>query len=70
MSETALTHDDIIKGLNLWMDKYIADPRGFEAEFETVQRHLAEIDDGVTPTYGEVGLDLIRTLLADVRIAA
>ena len=67
---STITKNELVRGLNTWMDRYIADPRAFEAEFETVQLHLAEQSDGVEPTYGQVGADYILQLLAEAPPAA
>ncbi len=54
---------DIVRGLNLWMDAYIANPETFEAEFQMVIDHLNEREDGLEPSYGECGLALMKELL-------
>jgi hypothetical protein len=61
----ALSRDSLARGLNVWMDRYIADSQGFEAQFRTIQRHLAEQSEGIEPTYGEVGADYLVQLLAE-----
>lgn len=63
--EETLTKSQIIRGLNLWMDAYIEDPAGFEAEFRTVGKHLAEMDAGEEPSYGAVGFGFIAKLLSE-----
>jgi hypothetical protein len=47
------------------MDRYITDPQEFEAQFRTIQRHLAEQSEGIEPTYGEVGADYLVQILAE-----
>lgn len=48
-----LTHTQIVAAFNEWMRRYIADPAGFDAEFQTLAQFVAEQSDGRTPSYGE-----------------
>jgi hypothetical protein len=43
----------MVRAFNEWMDRYIHDPHAFEAEFQTVVRHLEELSEGEIPSYGE-----------------
>lgn len=60
-----MERSDIVKALNMWMQKYIDNPKEFEAEFQTVMEFLADSSAGKEPTYGEECLAYMEYLLAE-----
>jgi len=48
--------------LNEWMRRYIDEPHAFQVQWQTVQTFLAEADDGVTPSYGDVCTAYLKRL--------
>ena len=40
------------KAFNEWMRRYIEDPKGFEAEFQSMQGFCEDRDEGKEPSYG------------------
>ncbi len=61
-----MTNAQMAKCFNEWMRRFIEDPKGFEREFETVNRHLAEQNEGREPSYGETSAAYMQQLAAEV----
>jgi hypothetical protein len=55
--------------LNEWMKRYIADPAGFQAEFQTVNQYLKEEAAGQEPSYGESCVAYLKKLDSEVENA-
>lgn len=60
-----LTENEIIRALNEWQRRYIANPREFEAEFETIEQFKADENEGKTPDYGTVGAAYMFKIIRD-----
>lgn len=56
--------------LNEWMRRFTEDPQAFEAEFQTVSRFLAEVANGAEPSYGEVVVEYLAEIDADLQTKA
>lgn len=48
-----------VRAFNRWMDDYINHPEKFEAEHQSIMRHLEEKKKGKQPTYGEQCMALL-----------
>lgn len=59
-----MEREQIVRGLNLWMDAYIADPATFEAEFQSVMDHLRERESDDEPSYGQRAVTFMEHLLS------
>lgn len=44
----------IAEAFNEWMKRYVEDPDGFEREWMTVGKFLAEQNGGQIPSYGQI----------------
>jgi hypothetical protein len=58
-----MNRQQIIDGLNYWMDDYIDNPDRYGNDYEAVSAHLRERNEGREPSYGEVGLALMERLI-------
>jgi len=65
-----MDQDQIARALNEWMRRYIADPKAFDAEFQTVGEFLQDEAEGREPSYGETGAAYMRKLLDELQAAA
>lgn len=55
----------IAGAFNEWLDEYERNPERFEIELVTLRRHLAERTLGREPTYGELCVAKLISLLED-----
>jgi len=61
-----MTEAEIAAAMNEWMRRYIADPKGFEREFETVAAFKKE---GDAPSYGADCAAYIMKLHAELALS-
>jgi hypothetical protein len=64
-----MTLEQIALALNEWMRRYIADPKAFEAEFETVGEFFKAKEEGREPSYGETCAAYMQKLLEELQTA-
>lgn len=55
---------------NLWMQRYINEPREFKSQWEAIKDFLAERTQGREPTYGEICTAYFAELCGEVSAAA
>ena len=60
--------ETVVRVLNEWEDRYIRDPNAFEADFQTVIRHLAEKSNGETPSYGALCVAYMHRLDEELKL--
>ena len=60
-----MNNAQMVKCFNEWMRRYIDDPSAFNAEFETVNKYLADRDNGAEPTYGETCTAFMAKIAAE-----
>jgi len=48
-----MRHANMIRVFNLWMQRYIEDPKKFHDQFQAVTEFLQESSNGKDSTYGE-----------------
>ncbi|WBU27545.1 hypothetical protein OOZ54_12655 [Rhodopseudomonas palustris] len=48
-----MSQEEMAAAFDEWMRQYTEDPAAFEAEFQTVQRFMADKADGREPDYGQ-----------------
>lgn len=56
----------MVKCFNEWMRRFIQEPERFEAEFKTVNRFLADENEGREPSYGETSAAYMEQLMQEV----
>ena len=62
--------EQIAVALNEWMRRYIADPKAFTAEFQTVSEFLKDEEEGRERSYGETGAAYMQKLLDELQAKA
>lgn len=60
-----MTQEQIARGLNEWMRRYVDEPTRFAAEFQTVGQFLKDEADGVEPSYGVVGASYLSEIIEE-----
>jgi hypothetical protein len=61
-----ITREQLVRGFNEWLRRYIADPAAFEAEFQTVAKFQSEeLDDVLEPSYGDECVAYLEKIMAE-----
>lgn len=60
-----MNNAQMVKAFNEWMRRFIEDPSAFDAEFQTVNRFLADKAGGKEPSYGETSTAYMEKLASE-----
>jgi hypothetical protein len=58
---------ELAKGFNEWMRRFIEEPARFRREFEVVREFMKWHDAGQVPTYGETAAFYILNIIDETR---